>query len=177
MLSVSDCFISNGSGKAARVFAKLLWLLWLALRCYAFFRPRVDIAPGGELYLRRWYLTPTGWWYRNRWPGVFLHCFHTSDPDRGFHSHPWYWATSLILRGSYQEERPVLGYDDWPSVYMRRLAPGYTATLTPNDFHRVKLLTPRVWTLFVVGRLHGAEWEFMSDEGERRPHGTETAGD
>jgi hypothetical protein len=50
-------------------------------------------------------------------------------------------------------------------------------SLTGADWHQVKLLTPRVWTLFIVGPLHGLEWSFMSEDGTITPHGTDTPGD
>jgi len=186
-----------------------LWCLWLVLRVYAFTRPKLVIAPEGKLYLTRWYLTPydkadgkASWfaaWYRRYFPCVYLHCFHASDPDRGWHSHPWEWATSLILRGRYLESRNVSSYptllnlilvfnmcaqalsgkDMWPGgvSWDQKFGPGDVNTLSAKTFHRVKLITPRVWTLFVAGPLHGREWEFMAEDGTRRPHGTETPGD
>ncbi len=30
---------------------------------------------------------------------------------------------------------------------------------------------------YLAGPLHGDEWEFMDDYGNRKPHGTETPGD
>jgi hypothetical protein len=151
------------------------------LRVFAVLRPRLDISPGGVPYLIRWYLTPAGKgrfakWYRRHFPGVFLHCFLASDPDRGWHSHPWHWATSLILRGAYLESRPIkfVGYlgDAWSGF-----CTGQVNRLTGDDWHRVRLVTPTVWTLFVVGPLHGREWGFMSEEGAITPHGTDTPGD
>lgn len=164
----------------------VLWLVWLFLRFVALFRPHLLIAPGGVAYLDRWYLTPTrksrfAKWWRRHMPGVFLHCFVASDPDRVWHSHPWHWARSLILRGEYRESRPmgltfpnggVSLYDEW-----RHFGPGDWNTLDGETFHKVKLVTPRVWTLFIVGPLHGREWEFMNEAGKTWPHGTETPGD
>ncbi len=161
-----------------------MFIYWLLFRLLSLFRPRFDISPGGKPYLIRWYLTPTGKskfakWYRRHCPGVFLHCFLSSDPDRGWHSHPWEWAWSLILRGSYLESRP----SDGPYFVLKlvdvwnRLNPGDTNKIIIGDYHKVKLLTPKVWTLFVVGPLHGGEWSFMNEQGEVTPHGTDTPGD
>ena len=36
-------------------------------------------------------------------PGLVLHRFVHSDPDRGYHDHPWGFGVSLILSGSYKE--------------------------------------------------------------------------
>jgi hypothetical protein len=168
----------------------LLLALLAALRLLAVFRPHFRIAPKGVDYLDRWYLTPTrkskfAKWWRNHMPGVFLHCFLSSDPDRGWHSHPWQNAWSVILCGEYFESRPKLnlnhlfGNTDTP-VYVdqwQHYGPGRINKIGAEDFHKVKLISRRVWTLFIVGPLHGREWEFMNEAGKRWPHGTETPGD
>jgi hypothetical protein len=161
----------------------ILELVLALLRLVSFFRPRLDVAPKGKPYLIRWYLTPAGKgrfakWYRRHLPGIFLHCFLDSDPDRGWHSHPWKWAKSLILKGSYIESRPgpPMPWSDWRDVWTR-LDPGDVNTLRIGDYHKVKLLTHKVWTLFVVGPLHGGEWAFMNEKGEVSHHGTDTPGD
>lgn len=145
-------------------------------------RPYLLIAPGGADYLHRWYLTPHGdgrfaKWWRRHCPGVFLHCFVASDPDRGWHSHPWVWAKSLIMRGEYLESRPYDCVDGKLTDVWWTYTPGDVNSLTGDHFHKVKLLTPRVWTLFIVGPLHGREWEFLDEQGNRKPHGTKTPGD
>lgn len=168
----------------------LLQVVWLLLRLVAVFRPYLLVAPGGVPYLERWYLTPAGkgrfaQWWRRHLPRVFLHCFLASDPDRGWHSHPWTWAKSWILAGEYFESRPRLNLnhlfgsqasplytDQW-----QHHGPGSVNRIYAEDFHKVKLISRRVWTLFIVGPLHGQEWEFMSEDGTRTPHGTETPGD
>ncbi|MGN6103684.1 MAG: hypothetical protein ACTHU0_01140, partial [Kofleriaceae bacterium] len=62
------------------------------------------IETDGDPYLTR-VLLP-----RIRIPGVcdfrpMLHRFHRPDVDQHLHNHPWKWAVSLILSGSYVEER------------------------------------------------------------------------
>jgi hypothetical protein len=168
----------------------LCWILWLVLRVVALVRHRFDIVVDGKLYLSRWYLTPyqrdaagrpvgLELWWRKRFRAYFLHCFHASDPNRGYHSHPWVSSESLILRGEYVEHRrrrPPSGYMRDLVIGMQRLhdkiargapsdyyRPGCVNRLDADDFHRVKLLTPRVWTLFRAGELHGREWDFMHD--------------
>lgn len=37
-------------------------------------------------------------------PGMCIHHFVKSDPDRGYHDHPWTSAISFILCGGYQEK-------------------------------------------------------------------------
>ncbi len=52
----------------------------------------------GRPYLRRYYV--------GTFLGIrcYLHHFVDSDPD-GLHNHPWRFGASIILSGSYQEER------------------------------------------------------------------------
>jgi len=96
-----------------------------------------------SLYLTRHYI------YRKpikSLPSVYLHCFHASDEDLELHSHPWKFSLSLILSGSYKEE-----YRVGDVVKSRILKPGDFNFITNKKFHRVDLLTPTVWTLFVSG--------------------------
>ena len=53
----------------------------------------------GKPFLFRYHLfalTPDG-------PGMAIHHFVDSDPDRGYHDHPWTHSCSLILAGGYEE--------------------------------------------------------------------------
>lgn len=131
------------------------WLpLLLALRLWATLCTRVTIlAPGGDRapYLIRWHIAP----------GLYLHKFVSSDPDRGWHCHPWKWAWSMLLRGSYFQSVP-------PGWGLPCHAPegdyyaGDKNYLCEGDYHRVILNTPTVWTLFRHGPKHGRSWNFMS---------------
>lgn len=87
---------------------------------------------------------------------IFLHHFHADDASESLHSHPW-CGTSLILAGSYMEERMVDGV-----IRERVLNPGDINTLAPDTFHRVELLDQEhgVWTLFAVGA-RVQSWSFM----------------
>lgn len=97
------------------------------------------------------------------WPdrrfGVYLHRFHRSDEADELHNHPWSWAVSLILSGSYSEER--LQPDG--SIGRRVFGPGSVNRITHDTFHRVDLLTQECWTLFIVGRKERS-WGFWDRE-------------
>ena len=85
---------------------------------------------------------------------VKLHKILGSDEDRYLHDHPWHYV-SLILRGSYHEER-----DKGSGV--RR--PGHLLLRKATRPHRLTLLTPYVWTLFLTsGR--GRIWGFHTENG------------
>ena len=136
----------------------LLWLL-------SFF-PQRTIMRNGEKYLTRYYLLGgprTGARSTIRLPfNLFVHCFHASD-DPPAHNHPWTWARSLILAGEYREMR-LLELDRaqlstaWIS---RRFGPGAVNRIDADTYHYVTLLTPEVWTLFLVGK-NVQDWEFLA---------------
>jgi hypothetical protein len=93
--------------------------------------------------------------------GLYLHNFHRSDDDGELHNHPWRWSVSLILRGSYSEERRVVDKATGKSTVVRRLVcPWRLNFIFASTFHRVDLLSDEVWSLFIVGPLSGAGWGF-----------------
>lgn len=53
----------------------------------------------GVPFLYRYHLFTLG----NDGPGMCIHRFVKSDPDRGYHDHPWSHAVSFILCGGYSE--------------------------------------------------------------------------
>jgi len=96
-----------------------------------------------NLYLTRFYIfRKTKWWL----PSIYIHCFHSSDWDLELHNHPWKRSLSFILSGTYKEE-----YRKGDSVKTRVLTKGDFNYITSNRFHRVSLITPNVWTLFISG--------------------------
>ena len=99
----------------------------------------------GRDYLVRYFVA--GWHPRDRRPSpaIFLHHFIGSDPRDHVHSHPWA-AMSLILDGAYREYRCTASGIE----IVRELQPGDLNVLAPDDKHRIELITPDVWTLFLV---------------------------
>lgn len=94
---------------------------------------------------------------------VFLHHFHRPDGDRNLHNHPWTWAASAILCGSYDEERLVAPeLDGNLATDVRRVR--WFNWLTDQDYHAVKKLHGDVWTLFVTGP-RVQDWGFLTDKG------------
>ncbi len=87
----------------------------------------------------------------------YLHRFVGSDPDRGLHDHPWPWAASFILSGSYVEERE----DESKEVRWFNFLKG-------KDFHRVILPEgwKTVWTLFIHREKRIKTWGFLRPSGE-----------
>jgi hypothetical protein len=113
------------------------------------------ITRDGLPYLNRYYLA--GWSPRNRrsGPAVFLHHFVASDANESVHSHPWGWSASLILAGGYREER----CDPNGNRQVLEYRPGDVNVLEPDDKHRIDLIGPECWTLFLAGNFQKA-WAF-----------------
>lgn len=101
--------------------------------------------------------------------GLLLHKFVASDQPGELHSHPWHWSISFILAGSYKEIRArPLGAPAAKKITLsdkreRVFASGDSNWISHDDYHRVEILTPEVWTLFLHGpRRHG--WGFVKEE-------------
>ena len=108
----------------------------------------------GTPYLERYFAA--GWSPTNKrsGPAIFLHHFVASDPEVAVHSHPWGWSASLILAGGYREERC-----DGGSFVVREYGPGDVNVLKADDRHRIDLLGPDCWTLFLAGNFEKS-WGF-----------------
>jgi hypothetical protein len=149
--------------------AFLVWLWWRILAAL-FARYELILAPDGSKYLSRWHYPSWLVDLTARHDGgaqdyLFLHYFHQSDPDRGWHCHPWEWCESKILRGVYVQALPYF----WRGLYrpaFRVYAVGDRNRLT-DEYHAVSIVRGPVWTLFRAGPKHGRSWGFMNERGER----------
>jgi hypothetical protein len=107
-------------------------------------------------YLTRWFVLRIK---KYRWtPRIFIHKFLTSDPESWLlHSHPFQGSFSIILWGSYREERLVNS-----EIVTKVFKPGMINILGKDACHRVDLLTPHVWTLFFTGgNKKKYSWKFI----------------
>ena len=101
----------------------------------------------GRPYLERYYL--------GKALGLtfYLHRFVAADQDRHVHDHPWAWAFSLVLAGSYLEEavRWFTPACAWESrlVWRRWWRPNL---IRGRSFHRIHQAKPETWTLFMHTR-------------------------
>lgn len=108
--------------------------------------PHRDIRTDGDLYLRRFFVTPRDWPMR-----VFLHRIYRSDRDRHLHNHPWPFST-FLLTGSYVEEL----------ADGKRLRQIWDVRCNdPDHTHRVTLEQP-LWTVLLVGPT-AQKWGFVVD--------------
>lgn len=98
-------------------------------------------------------------------PGICFHHFVKSDPDRGYHDHPWSKATSFILCGGYDEriynENNPDGYDTF-----RRGRWTFNHLKGSGVYHRVMLGEGcDAWTLFFF-RKRSKTWGMIDLKGE-----------
>ncbi len=141
------------------------FLVW---RVLAFFLARYELipAPDGSPYLSRWHFPR--WLARKRGAAyLFLHHFHQSDPDRGWHNHPYHWCESTLLRGAYVQTIPYLWRGEWRPAYQTFRSSGVNMLF--GQYHAVALIASPVWTLFRAGPKHGKSWGFMDRSGRQWP--------
>lgn len=110
--------------------------------------PIRHLGRNGE-YMKRWFVFRIK---KYRWlPRIFIHKFLISDPEVQYlHSHPFNGSFSIILWGSYREERLIFT-EAHCEIVSKVFKPGMINILGKDCYHRVDLLTPNVWTLFVTG--------------------------
>lgn len=113
--------------------------------------PHRDIKNGGDLYLRRFFLTPRLFGYR-----LMLHHIVRSDKERDLHDHPWpFWT--LCLRGGYIEETEKDG------TKISHVA-GQLKYRDATFKHRIDRILGECWTLVLTGRVV-REWGFYTERG------------
>ena len=107
-------------------------------------------------------------------PGICFHNFVASDPDRGYHSHPWARAMSFILCGGYKER--ILNDDKL--TYKTHDRNRWTFNfLDGNEFHRVMLDDEYVsdgsgiWTIFFFQK-RSKTWNMIDLNGKTKPMST-----
>ncbi len=97
----------------------------------------------GEPFLYRYHLISL----TDNGPGVCLHRFVKSDPDRGYHDHPWQRSFSFILCGSYLERLLCADRKNFTEKQRPRWTFNYLNG--SETFHRVMVDEGKdVWTLF-----------------------------
>lgn len=135
------------------------WLYKKALNTMVSRQPDFIIRPDGKTsYLNRWWYIP-----RNKYANNYIHQFLRSDDDRALHDHPWLFNISILLHGSYLEERILAG-----GVHTRKT---YTAgdiiIRGPWSTHRVEVIDGQdAITMFLTGPVV-REWGFHCANGWR----------
>jgi hypothetical protein len=109
------------------------------------FLPCRIISINKKSYLERYYLGG-GW---------FIHRFLSNDGDRHVHNHPWTWAMSFIICGSYLEKL----YDK--SIVNRK----WFNLIRRDTYHQIVSIEPKTWTLFVHSKHRYHTWGFIGKNG------------
>jgi hypothetical protein len=81
-------------------------------------------------------------------PGICIHRFVMSDPDRGYHDNPWEKSVSFILCGGYKER---IYNKDSENGYLEHTRKRFHFNYLngKNVFHRVMIEEGKdAWTLF-----------------------------
>lgn len=120
----------------------------------------------GVPFLYRYHLFTLGY----DGPGLCIHRFVKSDPERGYHDHPWNKALSFILCGGYAERILDKNKKDYTTHIRGRWTFNYLDGV--NTFHRVMIEEGKdAWTLFAFsGR--SKIWGMVSLDGEYHPMST-----
>ena len=103
---------------------------------------------GDKPYLERYYLGSI--------LGVtfYLHRFVSADKERDIHNHPWGWGGSLILLGSYIEERclDICPFFMGSGCLTTRRKIRFFNRVDGNSFHRISDAEKITWTFFFHGK-------------------------
>ncbi len=104
-------------------------------------------------------------------PGLVVHHFVKSDPDRGHHSHPWLRGLSFILSGGYSEQ--ILNDDKKTFVTYNRNRWTFNYIRGKGVYHRVMLDEGKTaWTLFVFGS-RTKRWGMIGLDGKYKAMSTQ----
>jgi len=117
----------------------------------------------GTDYLTRYFVIP-----RNKWFNIYVHEYIGSDDDRALHDHPW-WSVSINLSGRLSEVREIVVENDcgWTETkeVERTIVPWFPILRAPEQMHRMKLRSPKAWTLFITGP-YLRDWGFRQHDEE-----------
>jgi len=114
------------------------------------------------------------WAWGDQGPGLCLHHFVKSDPDRGYHDHPWHHSLSFILCGGYVER--IVSH---PLDLSSGTAPAYTTRQRSRwhfnylngytTYHRVMIGDHQdAWTLFAFGP-RAKTWNMIDLQSQPKP--------
>ena len=107
----------------------------------------------------------------NDGPGLCIHRFVKSDPDRGYHDHPWKKSMSFILAGGYEER--LLNLTDNKSYDIKnRNRWTFNYLKGTNNFHRVMMADKKdAWTIFAFSKRNKV-WGIIGLDGEYKAMST-----
>ena len=123
--------------------------IWKWFKGWTHRGPHFVIGDPQQPYMKRWYILP-----RNPILNVYLHQFLHDDDDRALHDHPWP-SVSICVKGRLR---------DITESRRREIGFGGVAIRRSTHAHRIELLTPTAWTLFLTGPTL-REWGFHCPQG------------
>ncbi len=136
---------------------------WLILFITNYLPVKVIRDDNGTPFLYRYHLFTFG----NDGPGMCIHHFVKSDPDRGYHDHPWKNALSFILCGGYKERIFNRDAKSYKTYQRNRFTFNYLNGI--DTFHRVMIEKDSdAWTLFAF-RGRSKTWGMISLNGKYKP--------
>jgi 8-oxo-dGTP diphosphatase len=147
------------------------WIRYLVIFVTNFLPVKVIKDEHGRPFLYRYHLFTLG----NDGPGMCIHHFVASDPDRGYHDHPWAKALSFILCGGYTERildgnKDERGEPTYNTFERKRWRFNYLKG--NNVFHRVMLGEGEdAWTLFAFQK-RSKTWGMVDLRGVYNPMST-----
>lgn len=140
---------------------------WLVVFITNFLPVKVIRDDRGKPFLYRYHLfalTKDG-------PGICFHHFVGSDPDRGYHDHPWSQALSFILCGKYSERIVNKDTKEYQTFERNRFTFNYLKG--EGVFHRVMLEPGQdAWTVFFF-RKRSKTWGMVTLNGDYKPMSTQ----
>ncbi len=140
-----------------------LFIRWLIVTITNYLPVKVIRDDNGVPFLYRYHLFAL----TNNGPGMCIHHFVKSDPDRGYHDHPWKKSLSFILCGGYSERILNRDTNDYKTVERNRWT--FNNLKGENVFHRVMLDEGQdTWTLFAFQK-RSKTWGMVSLDGEYKP--------
>lgn len=143
------------------------WLQWFVIFITNYLPVKVIRDDKGVPFLYRYHLFTLG----NDGPGMCIHRFVKSDPERGYHDHPWNKAVSFILCGGYTER--ILDKNSEPGyVSYQRNRFTFNFLDGVNAFHRVMIDEGKdAWTLFIFQK-RSKTWGMVSLDGKYKAMST-----
>ena len=140
------------------------WIRWLVIFICNYLPVKIIRDDKGVPFLYRYHLFTFG----NDGPGMCIHNFVKSDPERGYHDHPWQNAVSFILCGRYDER--ILDKDHYKTYERNRWT--FNWLNGTNDFHRVMVEEGKdVWTLFAFQK-RSKTWGMIGLDGQYKAMST-----
>lgn len=107
----------------------------------------------------------------NDGPGMCIHRFVKSDPQRGYHDHPWLYAVSFILSGRYEER--IINPDRKTYETFQRNRFSFNFLSGFNNYHRVMIKDgEEAWTIFIFSK-RAKTWGMINLQGEYYPMSTQ----